>query len=180
MFFTLRPECGVAVDALTLFRCDALAMGAMLAVLLKHGLSADQVNRVAKWVLPLLVVAGFAVVFSGKRLLGIPHSLWGCIWVAAMAVVVTRPRSHRLSHCLRASWLQWLGRYSYGMYVVQLPLVTMLPLSFAAEHWNRIGLSPVLFGIAYVSALFAMTCVIAMASFHLLEKPFLKMKRWFA
>ena len=85
-----------------------------------------------------------------------------------------------MSHCLRAPWLQWLGRYSYGMYVIQLPLVTLLPLSFASENWNGIGLPPVLFSIAYVSVLFAMTCAIAMASYHLLEKPFLSMKRWFA
>jgi peptidoglycan/LPS O-acetylase OafA/YrhL len=177
--FALRPEYSVAIDTLTLFRCDALALGAMLAVIISQGIPANLVDRLAKWVLPCLVVSGLLVALWGKRLMGLPHTLFGCLWFTALAVVVTRTRSHSLSRCLRASWLQWLGRYSYGMYVFQLPLVTLLPMSAAvsALHWQ--GLSPLATGIAYVALMFVLTCTIAMASFHLLEKPFLNLKRLF-
>jgi peptidoglycan/LPS O-acetylase OafA/YrhL len=178
--FAIQPEYGVAVDTLSLFRCDALALGAMLAVALKEGLSFDRVNRVAKWGLPLLGVVCVAVAISGKRWMGIPHTLFGCLWVLFLAVVVTRSRMHPLSNCLRASWLQWLGKYSYGMYVIQLPLVTLIPLSLFETNMAWMGIAPVFLSLAYVPILFAMTCLAAFASYHLLEKPFLKWKGWFA
>lgn len=178
--FASYPEYGLAVDALSLFRCDALALGAMLAVALKQGWSTDQVNRLAKWVLPILGLLGLACVLTGKRWMGIPHTVFGCFWVVALAVIVTRSRLHPLSRCCRASWLPWLGKYSYGMYVIQLPLVTLLPLSFFETNMAWMGITPVFLSLAYVPVLFAMTCLAAFASYHLLEKPFLNWKGWFA
>lgn len=176
----LRPEFGLAVDTLTLFRCDALAMGALLASLVHQGLSTESVNRVAKWILPALIVAGALIVVSGKRWMGIPHTVFGCLWVVGLAYVVTRAKSHRLSAFLRVKPLLWLGQYSYGMYVFQLPLVTLLPLPFVAATLGWDGLHPAALGALYVGALFMLTCGLAFVSFHCLEKPFLRCKRWFA
>jgi peptidoglycan/LPS O-acetylase OafA/YrhL len=178
--FALRPEFGLAVDALTLFRCDALALGAMLAVVMKNGLTAESVNRFAKWVLPVLALAGLIVVLSGKRWMGMPHTLFGCLWLVVMAIVVTRTRSDRLSRCLRAPSLQWLGKYSYGMYVIQLPLVTLLPMATVVSWLGWDALHPLVGGCAYVTILLGMTCALAFVSYHCLEKPFLNLKRWFA
>jgi peptidoglycan/LPS O-acetylase OafA/YrhL len=178
--FAMRPEFGLAVDSLTLFRCDALALGAMLAVVMKNGLTVESVNRFAKWVLPVLVLAGLMVVLSGKRWMGIPHTLFGCLWMVVMAIVVTRTRSHRLSQLLRVPVLQWLGKYSYGMYVIQLPLVTLLPMATLVSWLQWDGLNPLFSGCAYVAILMGITCGVALVSYHCLEKPFLNLKKWFA
>lgn len=177
--FSMLPEAALAIDTLSLFRCDALLLGAILAVSMKQGLRADRVDRFAKWVLPALILGSLAVALSGKRWLGIPHTLFGCLWVALLAVAVTRARSHWMSVLLRAKWLQWLGRYSYGMYVIQLPLVSLLPMTLVASHASWMERFPVVLGLAYVVALFAMTSAMAFASYHLLEKRFLDLKRFF-
>ena len=175
----LRPELAVAVDTLTVFRCDSLALGATLAVALWMGVPSMHLRRIAHLALPLLIVAGLVVALSGKRWMGLPHTLFGCLWLAGMAIVVTGTRGDLLNRCLRTSWLQWLGRYSYGMYVVQLPLVCLIPLSMFAPYLQSQGIHPLLFSLGYVAMLFAMTCAIAVASFHCLEKPFLQLKRLF-
>jgi peptidoglycan/LPS O-acetylase OafA/YrhL len=175
----LSPEYGLAVDTLSLFRCDALMLGAVLAAAMRNGLSSDTVTAVSKHLLPVLLVACSVVVLAGSRCLGLTHTLFGLLWVALLAVVVTRSRSHRMSRYLRSPWLLWLGKYSYGMYVIQLPLVTLLPLSWIASQmpWLR-NASPFL-SVPYVVALFAITSALAFVSYHLLEKPFLNMKRFF-
>jgi len=177
--FAMRPEFAVAADTLTVLRCDSLALGAMLAVVLWMGGTSQRLRRVAWLALPLLLAAGLFVAVSGKRWMGLPHTLFGCLWMAVMAIAVTGTRADLLSRCLRAPWLQWLGRYSYGMYVVQLPLVCLLPLSMFAPYLQTQGLHPLLSSLGYVAMLFAMTCAIAVVSFHCLEKPFLQLKRLF-
>jgi len=85
-----------------------------------------------------------------------------------------------MSRQLRSPWLQWLGKYSYGMYVVQLPLVSLLPLSWIVLQMPWLASSTLFVSVAYVFALFATTAALAFASYHLLEKPFLNMKRFFS
>lgn len=177
--FALRPEYGLAVDALSLFRCDALMLGALLAAAMRNGLSSNQITAFSRHTLPVLLVACLVVIFAGSRFLGLPHTLFGSLWVVLLAMAVTRPRSHWMSRRLRSPWLQWFGKYSYGMYVIQLPLVTLLPLSWVAMQTSWLGSSSLALSIAYVVVLFAATTALAFASYHLLEKPFLNMKRFF-
>lgn len=177
--FALKPEYALAIDTLSLFRCDALMLGAVLAVAMKHGLSEAYVTAISRYALPVLAVGCLVVVAVGSRWLGFTHTLFGFFWVALLAVAVTRSRSHWMSRCLRSPRLQWLGKYSYGMYVIQLPLVTLLPLSWVASQTTSVGISSLSLSLVYVIALFAATSALAFASYHLLEKPFLNMKRWF-
>jgi peptidoglycan/LPS O-acetylase OafA/YrhL len=175
----LRPEYDLAVDTLTLFRCDALMLGAVLAAAMKQRASSEKIIAVSKHLLPVLFLAYLAVVFAGSRWLGLTHTLSGLFWVALLAVAVTRSRSHWMSRQLRSPWLQWLGKYSYGMYVVQLPLVSLLPLSWIVLQMPWLASSTLFVSVAYVIALLAITAALAFASYHLLEKPFLNMKRFF-
>jgi peptidoglycan/LPS O-acetylase OafA/YrhL len=177
--FALWPQYALAVDVLTLFRCDALCLGALLAVVMAGSVSVRNIDWVAKRALPILIAVAMVVVLSGKRWMGIPHTLFSLLWVMVMAVVVTRSQSHILSQCLRWNALQWLGKYSYGMYVVQLPLVTLLPITAIATVFGWQGMHPLASGAAYVAFMIGLTCAIAFTSYHLLEKRFLSLKRFF-
>ncbi len=176
---SLRPEWTVAVDVLTVFRCDALCLGAMLAVLMQRGLKIERVRHIAMIGLPILVATAVVMVLSGKRWLTLPHSVFPVMWTILMAIVVTRTTNSPLSRILRLRGLQWLGKYSYGMYVVQLPLVTLLPLSLLASWLGARSTDGPWFGVLYIALLFAITCGLALLSYHALEKPFLKLKRFF-
>jgi peptidoglycan/LPS O-acetylase OafA/YrhL len=166
----------VAVDVLTIFRADALSMGALLAGMLHHGASHDRLLRTA-WIIatitfPLLLFAAI----SGKRLLGIPNTVCPLFLMAGIAVVMLSPSWSILPRLCETRFLRFLGKYSYGMYVFQLPLVTLLPVS----QWTGLfPADPILQGISYVGAMFCIITVLAVLSFHLFESHFLRWKALF-
>ncbi len=97
--------------------------------------------------------------------------------MAAMAVLLTGRKRSLFTMITESYPLRFLGKYSYGMYVVQLPLVTLLPF-VATTPW--LPSDPIAQSATYVISLFGLITCVAIASFHLLESHFLRLKRFFA
>ena len=172
----MNPSFDVAVDVLTFFRADALCLGALLAILLSSSVPHLRTKRFAAIVLLVLVPMLVAIAISGKRLLGIPNSLCPLLWMAGMAVILLSRKQSILVKAIENSFLRFLGKYSYGMYVVQLPLVTLLPLESVVTYLptNPIGQS-----LLYLLSMFSLITAVAVLSFHLLESHFLRLKKIF-
>lgn len=99
--------------------------------------------------------------------------------VAVSVATIFRALSNRnalLVRLLESGWLRALGKYSYGMYVIQLPLLTLLPMTNLSGH---LPTNPLSASIAYVIGMFAMIVLIAMLSFHFYESHFLRLKERF-
>ncbi len=176
---SLRPEWTVAVDVFTVFRCDALCMGAILAVIVAQRDHVDRMVWVANRCLPLLVIASLVFVVSGKRWMTLPHTIIPAMMVVVLALIVTGKRANYLNRQLRSQILRWFGKYSYGMYVVQLPLVTLLPISAFVSALGLATMHSVLTSLAYLFTMVVLTCGIAYVSFHQFENRFLNLKRYF-
>ncbi len=65
------------------------------------------------------------------------------------------------------------------MYVVQLPLVTLLPISAFVSALDLATMHSVLTRLAYLVTMVVLTCGIAYVSFHQFENRFLNLKRYF-
>ena len=72
--------------------------------------------------------------------------------------------------------LRFFGKYSYGLYVFHYPLIPVLILFFPMERITACFGSVFLGKIAYIAAAIAASLVLAMLSWHLYEKHFLKLK----
>jgi peptidoglycan/LPS O-acetylase OafA/YrhL len=96
--------------------------------------------------------------------------------MAAMAYLLLSTRDRLSVRAIESRPLRFLGKYSYGMYVVQLPLVTMFPLS-AWTDW--LPSDAIVRSIFYIGGMFGLITLIAFLSFHLLESRFLKLKKSF-
>ncbi len=164
----------VAVSVATFFRADGLSFGAMLALLLTSSIDEKTIRRAGWIMLALLLPILIGVAASGKRFLEIPSTLCPAICFAAIAVVLLSNRKTLLVRLLESGWLRALGKYSYGMYVIQLPLLTLLPMTKLSDH---LPTDPLSASITYSVGMFAMILLVAMLSFHFYESHFLRLKK---
>lgn len=166
----------------TFCRMDALAAGAGAAVLIRTPACAEWLARHRRLLLGL--AAGGAVigalgtheysVFSlptltaGQSVLSIVFAMF--ILYAAIRRADGRP--DRFQAILSAAPLRSVGRYSYAMYVLHLPIAIAIPFAAFAPlgRFAPLGLALNVTIASYLAAA---------VSWHLLEKHCLKLKRWF-
>ena len=166
----------VAVDVLTVFRIDALVLGALLAALMQSPSRHDQFLRFAPIAAVAVIASLVGIVLSGNNMFGLPALLVRMFFTVAMAYILLSPKRSILPKVFEHASLRFLGKYSYGMYVVQLPIVTLLPMVSVVPYAPS---NPILASILYVSAIFGLITLIAFLSYHLFESRFLKLKTKF-
>ena len=175
----------------TFSRTDELALGGLVAVLGERW-SAERLLRFGRWAIAIAIAAVVvAMVIQGGPL------WWGhwtalgpgfsalALGAAGLLVVVTSPRGGRLRRLFEAGWLRVLGKYSYGLYVLHVPLqplyLRLFPparLGALADGLGHTG-SRLVGLLGFTALAFGVTLALAMLSFHLYERPFLRLKRFF-
>jgi peptidoglycan/LPS O-acetylase OafA/YrhL len=172
----------------TLARMDALSLGAAAAVLLRDPAA---VARLAGKLRPALIVATLALAASaafglartgavtqiaGYSLLAIVFTL-----LIAVGVIEEAAGGGRMSAVLSARPLRLFGKYSYAIYIFHLPVhlfVSRVLLADVVAY--RGGGRYVIVQLAYSIAMTGALLGIAMLSYHLFEKRFLSLKRYFS
>jgi peptidoglycan/LPS O-acetylase OafA/YrhL len=157
----------------TLARVDALAVGGMIAVLVREPAWRRRLERLAPaglWIglgaiaamflwLPVFYPSDWRVVTFGHSLLALTFG-----WLVVLAARSPPPR------WLTSRLLRLLGKYSYGIYVWHWPLQQVL-LLYAADR-----LTPAAFlAIGLVGSI-----ALGWISYLVIERPFLHLKRFFA
>ncbi|HEY9479474.1 MAG TPA: acyltransferase [Gemmatimonadaceae bacterium] len=175
-----------ALYVLTASRMDGLAMGALLAIGLRNTGVAFHIQRWAKPV-ALAALPALALLFVWRRGLlatdtvvqTIGYSIIvlgaGSVLVLSLAAPVGSPLERVFTH----PFMRFFGRYSYAMYVLQglvryvawpRPFVRDPPLLFGSQVPAATAICLVLSGT---------TVVLAVLSYHLYERRFLSLKRFF-
>ncbi len=80
---------------------------------------------------------------------------------------------------LESNFLRFFGRYSYALYVIHVPLMSILCHAGLTPGRLSVGGSDFIGAMLYASILLLLSIILAMLSWHLLEKHFLKLKRHF-
>lgn len=170
---------GVAAEVFTLFRLDGILAGAWLALAVR---SPNGLARLLPWAKPLAACGAvmFALeLYADKRWLAIPTTVYALAFCALMVLVIHSSECGLWGRLWRMPLLRHLGKYSYGMYVFQNPLLLAAPALLSVESWRARLDSSIAGGAAYLSTMFALTWLAALASWHLYEKQFLKLKQHF-
>ena len=177
----------------TIARWDALAFGAVLAILVREEAGRAWLRPRAPWiggaaVLGLVAVMGVERGFPERALL---VQVAGQTLAAALgasliyfSVVPFRPSPSGAAASLRASlsapWLRFLGKYSYAIYVLHFP-IHILVSRHVAGFVNAVDGPARLLRLAlYVPSISALSIVAALISWRVIEKPFLDLKERFA
>jgi peptidoglycan/LPS O-acetylase OafA/YrhL len=174
-------------------RVDALALGALAAVLLQDARGSALVAR-AGAALSIGAALSVAILVAVTRGLA-RHDAWTDTWghgvlsLAAAILVVQAVRVDRggpspARRFFRSGLLRWLGRYSYGIYVVHGILDQVVPRllpRLLSPTWlaPRDSLHFTALATGYFIAVAGVSCAVAYASYHLFEKRFLALKSRF-
>lgn len=175
----------IAAYVLTPCRMDALAAGALVALTLGKRSTAAAVESRLKLVgvicggLSLLLIlwryAGPALPI--KQFLAMP--LATCAYACLIAIVSRPESSNGVRRALESPMLRTVGKYSYGMYVLQFIVRSVMnmapgfPTHLFPDRFLRAN-DAINFLILSGATLFA-----AYLSWHLCEKHFLRLKRFF-
>ncbi len=164
----------------TPFRLDALLLGGLIALWLR-GPRAEALLRAARIALPIALViaaAGYLVLSRGRIYpVPYPYPSWKFTWglsafdvLSALLILVAIQPSSMLYRFLKLRPLRWLGRVSYGAYVLlhDIPHAAYLAIATRIVHTHVASITA---GIALSS-----TLLLAWLSFRFFESPFLELK----
>jgi peptidoglycan/LPS O-acetylase OafA/YrhL len=108
----------------------------------------------------------------------IGYTFIAAAFAALIALAITAPADARLRRVLSAMPLVFLGKYSYGLYVVHVPIILFLhDAGLRATQFPRLfGSSlPGVFVFCALGGLLSVACAVVV--YHLWEEPFLRLKR---
>jgi peptidoglycan/LPS O-acetylase OafA/YrhL len=175
----------ITVNVLTFSRFDALAVGALAAIVVRgdwHGLFRS--IRVVTLLLGTTIL-GLAI-WRGQWDTADPvvqtvgFSMLS-LFCAGLVILAMQPRhDNRVALLFSSPVLRWFGTYSYAMYVFHVPLGPLFDQVFSVRQLSAVLHSPYLGMAVYVLVATAITATVAYASWHVYEKHFLKLKRRFA
>ena len=101
------------------------------------------------------------------------------LFAAIIAISVTRPVDCRFNRALSAGWLRRFGKYSYAIYLFHCIFVELLKPAIFSKHTGFVFRGSVVGCFALALTVTAASYLTAWFSWHLLEAPFLKLKRFF-
>jgi peptidoglycan/LPS O-acetylase OafA/YrhL len=160
--------------------------GALLSLVLR-GQRTVQSLVPAAWKTLLACGAALAAIWLFKGLdsdhwtmTSVGFTLIAAFFTAATILVLAAPQASRRTRLFTGKTLTFLGKYSYGLYIFHSALeptfrrylsINMLIERVFHHYWPA--------RLAYMTMAMGISILVAWASWHLYEKQFLKLKRFF-
>ncbi len=164
-------------------RIDSFAVGGLLALAMR---APTGPTLLAKWAWPCAGVAGALIPglywvpwmrFEALATITLAIAVLSGALIAAAATASPRSTVYRV---LGAGPLPFVGRYSYALYIVHQPVILgLLSLGVRPTIVHAIGGSVMSQRIAFGAIAGAVSLAAALASWYLLERPCLALKRHF-
>jgi peptidoglycan/LPS O-acetylase OafA/YrhL len=175
----------ICAEIMTPCKIDALAAGA-LAVLLLRG-NHEQIFRRVRAAACVFAVAVVAIGIYRRTwdsvdpvVQTIGYSVMDLLFAALVILCVAPSQPNWLGRFFSHPALKWFGTYSYAIYVFHVPLMPVFSRLFPTKELTlRLGSAYVAVVVHTILAV-AISSLLAFASWHLYEKHFLKLKRYFA
>jgi peptidoglycan/LPS O-acetylase OafA/YrhL len=163
-------------------RADPLAAGALVALLLRQPDGERRIRRLANYTGPialalvLLTARGFDPTRHPWLSVALYSALAGVftallVWSIDSAALLGIPRRFYELRLLRA-----IGGYSYGIYILHLPLGYATSRALQHLNWHDPAHPTWPSATLLIALSTALVTLCALASFHLYEKPFLNLK----
>ena len=186
IFLTARGYSFTYICVMTPTRIDALALGSLLA-LAARGPAGIRPLIIPAWITFTLTLPAVLIILLGTPMFydqtpiamqTIGFTLQAFCFGSILILSIGRPPGSLFARFFSSPFMTFLGKYSFGIYMLHFMFVGPLSSMFKPKHMGRwVGYLPVqlllpLLGLIVSSA-------VAVASYHLYEKHFLGLKRFF-
>ena len=163
----------------TLSRMDALITGAIIAILIRKRPAWLEKYTVPVFIISLIILGASMLYLRAVLFLRLaPVYTFIDILSGCLLIFMLSKRKFLILRPLHHSVFSFLGKYSYGLYVYHYILYNVFEYSVLPKLITVIEKKEIaLLGIGIV--VFFISIPISMLSYNYLEKPFLKLKRFF-
>jgi len=159
-------------------RAGELSLGAYLALLVRDPILKDRLFRRARWIFGVSLLAAISVIIGtggaggeSKGMVTVGFAINALLFASLIALSL---RPGLAASVFKASWLRWLGRISYGVYVYHILLVDAFDW-IAYRIFPRLGRELHFLVLFFVAA--SGTLIVASLSYYFFELRFLRMRR---
>jgi peptidoglycan/LPS O-acetylase OafA/YrhL len=184
-FHGVRDE---TIGLLTICRIDGLAIGAFIALAMRHpdGAVWSCLRRRSRAIAVIVAVAvvGEAAMngsFGNSTLYTtVGSTVVALLFGATLIMAVESPASALISRVLQQRLLLVFGRYSYALYLFHLPITLMIWRYLYSPHRYLADLATTVPGqLLFYGLVLSLPLACAWLSWHGYEKRFLSLKRYF-
>jgi peptidoglycan/LPS O-acetylase OafA/YrhL len=117
------------------------------------------------------------VSFFGFWMGSVGISLWGLVFGGCLVLALRAQPGSMIHGIASTRWLRFFGKYSYCLYVCHQPLINLLgQAGFNGDKLTGILNSRIWAAVTVNIVAFVVAVCIALASWHLFEKHFLRLK----
>jgi peptidoglycan/LPS O-acetylase OafA/YrhL len=177
----------IRVALVTPARMDALGMGAWVALAVRGGAGFSGLVAGARWVGALAGALALGLALNPHSAGGLGFDLMQIFYPTALAAAFTSllilaagARGSWLSAALRGPFLTTFGVFSYALYLFHNPVQALLrDTIFRPERFPTLFGSPLPGQLVFYVVATVPAVVLAWLSWHLYEKPWLSLKRFF-
>ena len=175
---------GLALSVLPITRGDTLFVGGLLAIEYRRGNLPEWAGR-AKIASIGAVVVLAALMATYRRLdyhdagTAMVGSIAIMVLGASAVVVATSSERARFAVWLRSGFLRFFGRYSYALYIVHTAVLASLNHYRPFAALKGFGSAGFALQVGWALSYVGLSTLIAFFSWHLVEKHFLRLKRYF-
>ncbi len=175
-----------AIYVLSPTRLDALAIGAFIALVAR---SKNGLKQLLPWTYNLMPVTGvilsyFLLTGSINKKLTIMiqygYSVVAFFFGSLLVILLTQNPVSYSNRILSSNFLKTFGKYSYALYLFNQPIVALINNNiFNYRTFPRLYGSMIPGQVIFLLLVIIFTFILAYISWHIFEKHFLKLKRFF-
>ncbi|MBL4868754.1 MAG: acyltransferase [Pseudomonadales bacterium] len=176
-----------ATYTFTIARWDSLALGALLAIAMRNRQWLQHMMNYRRTLTITLVGSSIAIVLythnfspTGSGITVLNQTLAAAIFVMLLSytVIPSNTSTVWLNRFLMGKFLNTVGKYSYAIYIFHGVLKHLWRSTFVIDTSEHLGLQLWLVNLYNVTIIFAASMLLAMISWRVLERPFLRLKRY--
>jgi peptidoglycan/LPS O-acetylase OafA/YrhL len=168
----------------TISRLDGIALGSWIALAARSEGGLSALVRPAKFVAAGAMLAiTFASIFGGgvyldsKGMQTVGYPAFAFLYGSILVLAVAGGNNSIAPKIFSNSILRWFGKYSYALYLFHYPIcMTLKVAGFTPERFPAIGGSLLIGQCIFYVVVTGLSIVAALASWHLFEKHFLRLR----